>query len=250
MKDKSKVRHIFPAGSVIPANCAIVIFGGGNPTGAFGGAIVQTASTGGIKLNNTGDTVTLNDGTSNQASYTYRSEGNYNQSITRNPDVTGAEPLVKHTTVTESGGARYSPGTKIDGTSFLGCTTSSSVSPDRSHLQAATVAGQTQTAQEPMQNIEVSSVQSIAPFQVSTVKDGTEATQELVQNMDVSIVQPIAPLRASVVEGEAKTVQEFSQDVDASPAPSAVPTGATGVTALTGLVSLAWLLIRRKLLLR
>lgn len=122
LSDAIGVRHTFPAGTVVPGQCAVVVFGGGTPTGSFGGAVVQTAGNGALGLNNSGDTVTLNNGTSDVVSYTYGSEGGDNQSLTRNPDITGPEPLVKHTTATGSGGALFSPGTKVDGSSFFGCT--------------------------------------------------------------------------------------------------------------------------------
>ena len=38
---------------------AIVVFGGGTPTGNFGGAIVQTSTSGDLNMNNAGDFVTL-----------------------------------------------------------------------------------------------------------------------------------------------------------------------------------------------
>ena len=119
LSDAVGVRHTFPAGSVIPANCAIVVFGGGTPTGRFGGAVVQTASGGTLGLNNGGDTITLNDGSADRVSAAYGSEGGDNQSLTRDPDITGG--FVKHSTAAGSGGALFSPGTMIDGSSFAGC---------------------------------------------------------------------------------------------------------------------------------
>jgi len=121
LSDAVGVRHTFPAGTVVPASCAIVVFGGGTPTGAFGGSVIQTASTGALGLNNSGDSVTLFDGSGNIAAYSYGGEGGDNQSLTRDPDITGPEPLVKHTTATGSGGALFSPGTMVDGTTFAGC---------------------------------------------------------------------------------------------------------------------------------
>ncbi|MFQ6101122.1 MAG: ExeM/NucH family extracellular endonuclease [Anaerolineae bacterium] len=119
LADGYKVRHIFPAGTAVSAHCAIVVFGGGTPTGSFGGAVVQTASTGSLGLNNSGDTITLNDGSTDQATVTYGGEGGDDQSLTRDPDITGA--FVQHSTATGSGGALFSPGTMIDGSSFPGC---------------------------------------------------------------------------------------------------------------------------------
>ena len=121
LADGFTVRHVFPAGSVLADGCGVVVFGGGSPQGGFGGMVVQTASSGALGLNNGGDTVTLNDGASDQAVVSYGGEGGDNQSLTRDPDVTGTS-LVQHTTAAGSGGALYSPGTLVDGSAFEGCT--------------------------------------------------------------------------------------------------------------------------------
>ena len=122
LSDGNSVRHTFASGTVIPPREAAVVFGGGTPTGDFGHAaangLVFTASTGGLSLNNSGDTVTLKDdlGTVVQ-SVTYGSEGGHDVSLTRNPDMSNS-PLVQHTTVS-TGGARFSPGTwATDGQPF------------------------------------------------------------------------------------------------------------------------------------
>ena len=122
LSDGFGIRHTFPAGSVVENDCSIVVFGGGAPTGSFGFSAVQTASTGALGLNNGGDVVTLNNGASDVASVSYGSEGGDNQSLTRDPDITGSDPLVKHATATGSAGALFSPGTLIDGSGFSGCT--------------------------------------------------------------------------------------------------------------------------------
>ena len=119
VSDGIGVRHTFPTGTVVPAQCGIVVFGSGTPTGAFGGMVVQTASTGALGLNNGGDTITLSDGSTDQTAMAYGSEGSDNQSLVRDPDVTGA--FVQHSTATGSGGALFSPGVQIDGSSFAGC---------------------------------------------------------------------------------------------------------------------------------
>ncbi len=119
ISDGVQVRHTFPAGSVIPADCAAVVFGGDTPTGAFGSAVVQTASTGSLGLNNGGDTLLLDDGGSSTLEYVYGSEGGNDQSLTREPDVTGT--FVLHSNAAASGGVLFSPGTQLDGTPFSGC---------------------------------------------------------------------------------------------------------------------------------
>jgi len=121
LADGFEVRHTFPAGSVVFNGCAVVVFGGGAPTGVFGNSLVQTASGGSVGMNNGGDSVTLNNGTADVTSVSYGSEGGDNQSITLDPDVTGSQPYIKHSVATDSGGALYSPGTNIDGSQFAGC---------------------------------------------------------------------------------------------------------------------------------
>lgn len=119
LSDGFGLRHVFPAGTTVADGCGIVVFGGGSPSGGFGDMPVQTASSGALGLNNGGDTVTLNDGSQDVATASYGSEGGDNQSLTRDPDVTGA--FVLHTTAAGSGGALFSPGTQVDGTPFSGC---------------------------------------------------------------------------------------------------------------------------------
>lgn len=117
ISDSISDRHIFPSGSIIRNGCAALIFGGGEPTGNFGGSLVQTASSNSLSLNNDGDTVTLKDAANiPQASYTYGTEANTDQSVTRSPDISGPEPLIKHTLAPGAGGRVFSPGTRIDGT--------------------------------------------------------------------------------------------------------------------------------------
>ncbi|MCP4427888.1 MAG: ExeM/NucH family extracellular endonuclease [Chloroflexi bacterium] len=120
LSDGFGLRHTFPVGTVIADSCSVVVFGGGTPAGAFGGSVVQTASEGALGLNNSGDTITLNNGASDLI-YDYGSEGGNNQSLTRDPDITGPDPLALHSTATGSGGALFSPGTMIDGALFSGC---------------------------------------------------------------------------------------------------------------------------------
>ncbi|HJL18422.1 MAG TPA: MopE-related protein [Sandaracinaceae bacterium LLY-WYZ-13_1] len=106
LRDGDSVRHTFPAGTTIPALGMVVVFGGGTPAGTFGGAIVQTASSGRLGLNNTGDTVTLEDASGTVVdTVSYGSEGNMDQSIVRD----GAS-WVLHSGITGTVGDQ-SPGT-------------------------------------------------------------------------------------------------------------------------------------------
>jgi hypothetical protein len=122
LRDFLETRHTFPFGSVIPPGCGVVIFGGGEPDGSFGNSLVQVASSGKLGLNEHGDVVTLYNASAVEVtSYTYGEEGNDNQSITRVPDIIGEAPMVKHSFAPGSNGSLYSPGTKIDGSLFAGC---------------------------------------------------------------------------------------------------------------------------------
>ena len=123
--DNAQERHVFPEGTVITPGGVLVLFGGGTPTGAFGNAIVQTATTGLLNMNNTGDFVTLynNNG---EVVLTFDVEplsNNPDESYTRYPDL-NTEPdsdgnlFYQHASLSESSGSLFSPGTKLDGTNF------------------------------------------------------------------------------------------------------------------------------------
>lgn len=107
--------HKIPDGTIIQPGKAFVVFGGGTPTGTFGGATVQTSTFGDLNLNNAGDEMTLKDKDGNVI-LTFDIEplsNNPNESYTRNPDITGEfEQHGDNTT------RLFSPGTKIDGTPF------------------------------------------------------------------------------------------------------------------------------------
>ncbi len=111
-------RHIFPSGTIVPSNKAIVVFGGGTPTGTFGGSIVQTASGGQLNMNNAGDFVTVRNaqGTTILTFDVNGLSGNPNESYTRNRDI--YQDFARHSTIQAAQGRIHSPGTKINGTSF------------------------------------------------------------------------------------------------------------------------------------
>lgn len=108
-------RHIVPAGTIIPANGAYVIFGGGTPTGSFGTAIVQAASNGPLNLNNGGDVITVSNANDQVViefdTSDYSLDFGEDQSITRSPDITG--DFVLHTTANVD--LLFSPGLEVNG---------------------------------------------------------------------------------------------------------------------------------------
>lgn len=118
ISDDDEVRHTFPAGTTLAPNGILVVFGGGTPTGTFGGALVQTASEGQLNMSNAGDLVTLADAAGNVV-LTFDVEplsNNPDESYTRNPDLTG--DFVQHSGIEAANGALQSPGTKLDGSPF------------------------------------------------------------------------------------------------------------------------------------
>jgi hypothetical protein len=120
LRDGLIKRHDFPTPTLIQDGCAIVIFGGGDPTGDFGGSLVQVASSGTLSLSYPVDILKLLNGDGVTAlELSYNSEGILGQSITRNPDISGSS-FVPHTSVPAAEGY-FSPGTMLDGSPFQGC---------------------------------------------------------------------------------------------------------------------------------
>jgi len=111
-------RFTFPAGTILQAKKCAVVFGGGTPTGNFGGAGIFVAQNGtsGLSLNNTLETILLKDkdGKTIASFGSYLLSGNPNESYTRNPDFTGG--FVQHAGANP--GKLFSPGAKINGDSF------------------------------------------------------------------------------------------------------------------------------------
>lgn len=126
--DGTGERHFFSASTVVADGQAIVIFGGGVPTGDFGGAIVDVASGGLLGMNNPGDTMTLLDASFAVVdTFTYSSEGGQDQSLTRDPDVTG-QSFVGHGSLGD-GSILFSPGSRNTGAPFAGDSLSVTIEP-------------------------------------------------------------------------------------------------------------------------
>lgn len=111
------LRFVVPAGTMIPANGVMVVFGSGPLVGTFGGCVLLSADTTSshLNLNNSGEVIGLKDANGNLVAY-FDSDAlsnNPNESYTRFPDVTGA--FIQHGDTTS---VLFSPGTKTDGTPF------------------------------------------------------------------------------------------------------------------------------------
>ena len=123
ISDATSNRFTFPANTSLAAGRAVVIFGGGSPPANdpnFGGALIFKTGSGGLSLNNGGDTINVKLPVAGTdvliTSLTYGSEGDANQSLTRSPDITGA--VTQHLAANGSDGRVFSPGTQTDGTPF------------------------------------------------------------------------------------------------------------------------------------
>lgn len=121
-------RHVFPLGAPLLPGEALVVFGGGVPTGAFGGAHVQWAAFGGrLDLSNAGDVLTLRDAAGtvvNQFSWgdcagqacarDHRAGGlGFASSLVRAPEITGGWAVHE-----EVAGSDFSPGVRADRSLF------------------------------------------------------------------------------------------------------------------------------------
>ena len=106
----------FPPNTVLSPGQAVVVFGGGTPIGNFGGSLVFAASIQTLNLNNNGDVLTVknsNDSILFSFDVTILAN-NPNESYTRFPDLYGS--FTQHDSA--STGILFSPGTKVDGSSF------------------------------------------------------------------------------------------------------------------------------------
>lgn len=130
ISDSKKVRHSFPVGTELAPGKALVVFGGGVPTGLFGNSAVQIAQfSAALSLTNSGDIITFADASgtiAKQVSWGHCAQktckGEYisisikrNQSVVRSPDITGT--WQQHTNVSQQG-TLFSPGTTINGQAF------------------------------------------------------------------------------------------------------------------------------------
>lgn len=110
-------RFTFPPNTRLGGKKALVVFGGGNPTGAFGGSLVLKVGTQfGLSMQNQDEKILIKD-PQGHVILTFDSEAlsnNPDESYTRNPDITG--DFVQHGSVIL--GKLFSPGTKTDGSSF------------------------------------------------------------------------------------------------------------------------------------
>lgn len=118
VSDNERVRHVFPAGSVLDIGCAAVVFGGGQFTDGvradFGNALVQKASTGGLGLNDGGDAIEVSQAGIERAGAAFDDYNAPDGDLTRSPELTG--DFVAHGLA--GAGTLFSPGTQANGSNF------------------------------------------------------------------------------------------------------------------------------------
>ena len=110
LADKVSERHIFPSNTILSPYTFLVIFGGGSPL--LPDINCQVASSGSLGLNNGGDIVSLSDSKERSIDQVLY-DGGKGQSITLFPDGEGGE-FVLHSSLDQSQGALFSPGTSVD----------------------------------------------------------------------------------------------------------------------------------------
>ena len=117
-KDFSVDRHTIESKTILVPNQPLLLFGGNTPTGDFGGANVQVASSGSLNLSNSGESIYLKTDAQDTVIYVNYPGGYEGESITLSPDLTGTS-YTAHTTADSDDNSVYSPGTKINGDPFL-----------------------------------------------------------------------------------------------------------------------------------
>ena len=112
LADRVSARHVFPLDTVLSPYTFLAVFGGGSPS--LSNSDWQVASTGTLGLNNSSDTVSLFDINMQLVDeVVYGSIAGHDQSITLFPDGEGSE-FVQHSSLDQSQGALFSPGTSVD----------------------------------------------------------------------------------------------------------------------------------------
>lgn len=103
------VKHEFTAGTIVPPKTFLVIFGGGLPTGLFGGSPILLASSGSLRLSNSGASISLKHKEGRVLDSLKYEETNIGASLVRTPEFIGV--FIPHTERPDAFGLPYSPGT-------------------------------------------------------------------------------------------------------------------------------------------
>lgn len=106
-------QHVFPDGSGLISGQGAVVFGGGTPMGDFGGALLQTASTGSLEIPNESFTLTLTDAMDVEKASACIASSLVNEAWHRYPFNSG--PFIPHSSINKDNPLTHSPGKKITG---------------------------------------------------------------------------------------------------------------------------------------
>jgi len=143
INDELAPRHVIPDGTVLEPGGVLLVFSAGDPRGVFGGALIQVASLKSINFDEDGDVARIVAGTDLQGnaviidSVPYAADiGETYDSIQRVPELTGTvESFVDHPAVDGSGGALWSPGTRVDGSFFFDFTNELTLVPTETEVK-------------------------------------------------------------------------------------------------------------------
>ncbi len=102
-------RHLFSDATILPPKTFIVVFGGGQPRGLFGGSPIVLASSGNLNLSNAGATIILRNKNGIVVDSMTYTDNNIDASLVRTPEFIG--DFAPHTSRADAFGLPYSPGT-------------------------------------------------------------------------------------------------------------------------------------------
>jgi hypothetical protein len=118
LADAQQLRHSF-VDQTLTCREAIVIFGGGDPTHPNWRSSWVVASTGALGLNNTADQILIGTSTTSPLiTVSYGSDADNEQSIVRMVELDPSSAFILHRAHPLGPGLFYSPGTRVDGSSF------------------------------------------------------------------------------------------------------------------------------------
>jgi len=213
----STVYFTFPAGTIMTGNTAVVVFGGTNAVGTFGGAQIFNAGWSGLNNSPGDNNVILKDDTGSQIfSWNYRSFGKPNTSATRNPDITG--DYVLHNTIVPPG-LLQSPGTMVSGQAFAGSGMTNTAPVITPIGDQSVVVGQKITVSITTYDVEANAVTISASGQPATavVIDNSDGTGSIIYTGQVSDIGSSFPITVSVTDGMETNTEAFNLSVlDAS----------------------------------
>ncbi len=116
--DSGQDRHVINSKTTLLPNQPLVIFGGDTPTGDFGGAEVQVASSGSMSLSNSGENIYFKTSAQDTILHIDFPGGFTGESINLTPDLIGST-YVAHSSADTVDHSVFSPGADIFGNPFF-----------------------------------------------------------------------------------------------------------------------------------